>query len=47
VREFSWRYFTLTGDIEAYLLYRSQAQQGAKALDSNEEQAEEAPALTN
>jgi hypothetical protein len=22
LREFSWRYFTLTGDIDAYLLYR-------------------------
>jgi hypothetical protein len=23
LREFSWRYFTLTGDIDAYLLYKS------------------------
>ncbi len=23
MREFSWRYFTLTGDIDAYLLYKS------------------------
>ncbi|MCL6452446.1 MAG: YqzL family protein [Alicyclobacillus sp.] len=22
VREFSWRYFTMTGDIQAYLLYK-------------------------
>lgn len=22
MREFSWRYFTLTGDIDAYLLYK-------------------------
>lgn len=22
LREFSWRYFTLTGDIDAYLLYK-------------------------
>ncbi|MCF8563342.1 YqzL family protein [Alicyclobacillus tolerans] len=22
MRDFSWRYFTLTGDIDAYLLYK-------------------------
>lgn len=22
LRDFSWRYFTLTGDIDAYLLYK-------------------------
>ncbi|RIV25875.1 YqzL family protein [Alicyclobacillaceae bacterium I2511] len=26
LREFSWRYFTLTGDIDAYLLYKTHVQ---------------------
>ncbi|MCL6637524.1 MAG: YqzL family protein [Alicyclobacillus sp.] len=26
MRDFSWRYFTLTGDIDAYLLYKRHEQ---------------------
>lgn len=26
LRDFSWRYFTLTGDIDAYLLYKKHEQ---------------------
>lgn len=26
LRDFSWRYFTMTGDIDAYLLYKAHEQ---------------------
>ncbi|QSO46102.1 YqzL family protein [Alicyclobacillus mengziensis] len=35
MREFSWRYFTLTGDIDAYLLYKRH-----EALMEDDEQQE-------
>ncbi|WP_219836309.1 YqzL family protein [Paenibacillus sp. R14(2021)] len=38
MRNFSWKYFTLTGDVEAFLLYREMDEQAkAEAADSDEE----------
>lgn len=35
MRDFSWRYFTLTGDIDAYLLYKrhQEREQDSEQLD--------------
>ncbi|MEV5028622.1 YqzL family protein [Paenibacillus sp. LPE1-1-1.1] len=30
MRNFSWRYFTLTGDVESFMLYREVNQYGAE-----------------
>ncbi|MFK7693436.1 YqzL family protein [Paenibacillus sp. HJGM_3] len=35
MRDFSWKYFTLTGDVESYLLYKEMHR------DRDEEQGEE------
>lgn len=35
LRDFSWRYFTLTGDIDAYLLYRSHQEIVNDSEDAN------------
>ncbi|QQE77330.1 YqzL family protein [Alicyclobacillus sp. SO9] len=45
MREFSWRYFTLTGNIEAYLLYRRQAEVQPHAVHNEEEDTEVVQAL--
>jgi len=45
MREFSWKYFTMTGDVDAYLLYRQIAKRHMEEPewdeDENEAQAEE------
>lgn len=42
MRNFSWKYFTLTGDVEAFLLYREMEQQASAGAESQEEDGEEA-----
>ncbi|SDW88196.1 YqzL family protein [Paenibacillus sp. CF384] len=44
MRDFSWKYFTLTGDVEAFMLYREMDEQAAspEAVGS-EEEGEPAP----
>jgi hypothetical protein len=37
LREFSWRYFTLTGDIHAYLLYKKHQEREQDAEELNSE----------
>ncbi|WP_169725455.1 YqzL family protein [Alicyclobacillus contaminans] len=39
MREFSWRYFTLTGDIDAYLLYKRHQELVEDSADGHEEPA--------
>ncbi|MFF2481990.1 YqzL family protein [Paenibacillus sp. NPDC058071] len=44
MRNFSWKYFTLTGDVESYMLYKEMDQLGAgeqsgERLDDEEEAA--------
>lgn len=34
LREFSWRYFTLTGDIDAYLLFKQHDEVRETAADT-------------
>ncbi|KAA9007644.1 YqzL family protein [Paenibacillus spiritus] len=40
MRDFSWKYFAKTGDVESYLLYRQAAEAAGAAA---EEPAEEEP----
>ncbi|MBM7565656.1 YqzL family protein [Paenibacillus sacheonensis] len=42
MRNFSWKYFTLTGDVEAFLLYREMEQQAAASAESPEEEGDSA-----
>ncbi|QHW30427.1 YqzL family protein [Paenibacillus rhizovicinus] len=42
MRNFSWKYFTLTGDVEAFMLYREMEQQAETNADSHDEEGEEA-----
>lgn len=39
MRDFSWKYFTLTGDVEAFMLYKEMEEQAslADAAGSEEE----------
>lgn len=39
MRDFSWKYFTLTGDVESFMLYKEMNQMGA--LENNGVQAVE------
>jgi hypothetical protein len=43
MRDFSWKYFTLTGDVEAFMLYKEMDQLAA-AGGEGEEDAEEGDA---
>jgi hypothetical protein len=43
MRDFSWKYFTLTGDVEAFMLYKEMDQLAA-ARGEGEEDAEEGEA---
>jgi len=44
MRDFSWKVFTLTGDIDAYLLYKQTQSGGETEPDGEEEtEAEEKP----
>ncbi|WP_082423160.1 YqzL family protein [Paenibacillus dakarensis] len=40
MRDFSWKYFAMTGDVDAYLLYKDS--QGTAELVSNTSAEEEA-----
>ncbi|WP_127582665.1 YqzL family protein [Paenibacillus koleovorans] len=40
MRDFSWKYFTLTGDVESYLLYKEWNRNGG---ESEQEEAEPLP----
>ncbi|SFS85936.1 YqzL family protein [Paenibacillus sp. BC26] len=41
MRDFSWKYFTLTGDVEAFMLYREMDEQaGSTEAVSSEEEGE-------
>ena len=47
MRDFSWKYFSITGDVDAYLLYKeSQAQPGEEPELPEEEIAAEAQEWT-
>lgn len=39
MRAFSWQYFTLTGDVDAYLLYKDS--ENERLPDAEEEQTEQ------
>ncbi|RJX38284.1 YqzL family protein [Paenibacillus pinisoli] len=41
MRDFSWKYFTLTGDVESFMLYKEMDQYGMSALPSDAEGYEE------
>lgn len=44
MRDFSWKYFSITGDVDAYLLYKEyQVQPGEGSELPEEEFAAEAP----
>lgn len=44
MRDFSWKYFSITGDVDAYLLYKEfQIQSGERPKLPEEESAAEAP----
>ncbi|WP_308638866.1 YqzL family protein [Paenibacillus silvisoli] len=44
MRDFSWKYFTLTGDVEAFMLYREMDEQAAaQEAASSEEEGEAIP----
>ncbi|MCA0754582.1 YqzL family protein [Paenibacillus sp. N4] len=43
MRDFSWKYFTLTGDVESFMLYKEMNQFGADNAAS-QAAAEEEPA---
>ncbi|MFB5759272.1 YqzL family protein [Paenibacillus medicaginis] len=45
MRDFSWKYFMMTGDVDAYLLYKEAAARGEQTVagtepDEQEEAAE-------
>ncbi|MFC4808239.1 YqzL family protein [Paenibacillus sp. GCM10023250] len=42
MRNFSWKYFTLTGDVEAFLLYREMERHAPAESVSEEEEGEPA-----
>ena len=35
MRNFSWKYFTLTGDVESFMLYKEINQYGAESSDTS------------
>jgi len=37
MRDFSWKYFTLTGDVDAFMLYKEMDQLADAAGDGEEE----------
>ncbi|ALS21317.1 MULTISPECIES: YqzL family protein [Paenibacillus] len=44
MRDFSWKYFSITGDVDAYLLYKEyQIQPGEEPELPEQESAAEAP----
>jgi hypothetical protein len=45
MRDFSWKYFAMTGDVESYLLYKAFDPQNAAGVDEwdEEELLEEEP----
>ncbi|NBD22848.1 YqzL family protein [Paenibacillus glycinis] len=43
MRNFSWKYFTLTGDVEAFMLYREMEEHASAEAIPQEEEGE-APA---
>ncbi|RAP76699.1 YqzL family protein [Paenibacillus montanisoli] len=44
MRDFSWKYFTLTGDVEAFMLYKEMDERAAvKEAASGEEEGEAIP----
>lgn len=42
MRDFSWKYFTMTGDVDAYLLYKQIARKQPAELELDEEEEAEA-----
>ncbi|RKN86952.1 YqzL family protein [Paenibacillus ginsengarvi] len=46
MRDFSWKYFTITGDVESYLLYK-EMDQTAEMPDEEENAAPDEAELTN
>ncbi|MFF2887762.1 YqzL family protein [Paenibacillus sp. NPDC057967] len=41
MRDFSWKYFTLTGDVESFMLYKEMDQHGLSAHPSAAEGLDE------
>lgn len=41
MRDFSWKYFAMTGDVDAYLLYKESGSSTELASTTAEEEAEE------
>ncbi|CAG7606029.1 hypothetical protein PAESOLCIP111_00872 [Paenibacillus solanacearum] len=37
MRDFSWKYFSMTGDVDAYLLYKEMMIKDVDQLDEDEE----------
>ena len=46
MRDFSWKYFALTGNVESYLLYKEHENRRTKKTDQ-EENAENRELLSN
>ncbi|MDQ1912941.1 YqzL family protein [Paenibacillus sp. GD4] len=40
MRDFSWKYFSMTGDVDAYLLYKQITDQDDEEPESEEPQAQ-------
>jgi hypothetical protein len=38
MRDFSWKVFTMTGDVDAYLLYRQAGERSAAEAETDEEE---------
>ncbi|AZN40481.1 YqzL family protein [Paenibacillus albus] len=47
MRNFSWKYFALTGDVEAFMLYKEIEEQAAGADASSSEEDGEAAVETD
>ncbi|WP_248926651.1 YqzL family protein [Paenibacillus hamazuiensis] len=45
MRDFSWKYFTMTGDVDAYLLYRQIADVRLEDEEQEEEPGEDSSEL--
>lgn len=41
MRDFSWKIFAMTGDVESYLLYREVSRQAEQRKDSQEKDGEQ------
>jgi len=46
MRDFSWKYFTMTGDVDAYMLYKQISDTDMPSGELEEEDADDTDELT-